>query len=320
MRRYFIILFSLFLLLAGVQDASAQFRTNKMETGNSLGNMAAPPGAAQQRAVSDTSNVVTDSLAGFSFKRLIRGYAGKDTLTPGYMLLGAALVPGAGQIHNKDYWKLPIVYGGIGAGIYSGIHFNKKYRLSGDSKDKLYSTLGFAGAGLVYWGSLMDCTISYKTTIRKPVPAKATIYSMMLPGLGQAYNGDYWKIPIWVGGFTLCGYFYHLNDIQYKRFRHICIMDGNADSGYIGSITASQAEWYRDIYRKYRDYSILGFVLIYALNIIDANVFSYMHDFDVSDNLASVEIQPAVIEPIYPLLASNSRPNASFGLQMHINF
>ena len=320
MRRTLVILISFILLIAGVQDMSAQFRTNKMETGSNTVNMAAPPGASTQTAAADTSGVSTDSTAGFSFKKLFRGYAGKDTLTPGYMLLGAALVPGAGQIHNKDYWKLPLVYGGIGAGIYSGIHFNNQYKISGDSKDKLYSTLGFAGAGLFYWGSLMDCTISYKTPIRKPVPAKATIYSILLPGLGQAYNGDYWKIPIWVGGFVACGYFYHLNDIQYKRFRYICIMDTDKSSGYIGAITNSQAEWYRDLYRKYRDYSILGFVLVYALNIIDANVFSYMHDFDVSDNLASVQIQPAVIEPIYPNLASNGNPVSSVGLQMHINF
>ncbi len=38
----------------------------------------------------------------------------------------AAILPGLGQIYNKKYWKLPILYGGIAATGYA-IHFNSKY-------------------------------------------------------------------------------------------------------------------------------------------------------------------------------------------------
>ena len=38
----------------------------------------------------------------------------------------AAILPGMGQVYNKKYWKLPILYGGIGAAGYA-IHFNSKY-------------------------------------------------------------------------------------------------------------------------------------------------------------------------------------------------
>jgi len=38
----------------------------------------------------------------------------------------AAILPGLGQIYNKKYWKLPILYGGIAASGYA-IHFNSKY-------------------------------------------------------------------------------------------------------------------------------------------------------------------------------------------------
>ncbi len=38
----------------------------------------------------------------------------------------AAILPGLGQIYNKKYWKVPLIYGGI-AGVAYGIHFNSKY-------------------------------------------------------------------------------------------------------------------------------------------------------------------------------------------------
>ena len=103
-------------------------------------------------------------------------------------------------------------------------------------------------------------------------------------------------------------------------------MDRNTEeTGYIGGITASQAETYRNTYRRWRDYSILAFVLVYALNIIDANVFAYMSDFDVNDNIASLEVQPAVIQPITPQYALHESSSSPFntpalGLNLHFTF
>lgn len=38
----------------------------------------------------------------------------------------SAIFPGLGQIYNKKYWKLPIVYGGF-LGIVYGLSFNQRY-------------------------------------------------------------------------------------------------------------------------------------------------------------------------------------------------
>jgi len=38
----------------------------------------------------------------------------------------SAVLPGLGQVYNKKYWKVPIIYAGIYALIYS-INFNNKY-------------------------------------------------------------------------------------------------------------------------------------------------------------------------------------------------
>ncbi|MFT4061581.1 MAG: DUF5683 domain-containing protein [Edaphocola sp.] len=39
-------------------------------------------------------------------------------LTPKKIALFSAMCPGLGQIKNKDYWKLPIIYAGVGVAVY----------------------------------------------------------------------------------------------------------------------------------------------------------------------------------------------------------
>lgn len=311
------ILVTLLLLTLVCLSASAQFRSTRNDVSGrtSTGTVTGPPGSEQANAQAGRDTTVqADTTQGFSLRKLVRGYAGRDTLTPGYMLLGTAIIPGAAQMYNHDWWKVPVIYAGIGAGIYGGIWSNRQYQATGEEKYRYMRLASYAAAGAFYWGQMLDGTVCFKTSLKAPVPAKSTIYSLLLPGLGQAYNGDWWKIPIWTGGLMACGYFYHFNDMQYRRFRWIAQMDRHKDeTGYIGQITASQAETYRDTYRRWRDYSILATVLVYALNVIDANVFAFMADFDVSDNIASLEVQPAVIQPLAPQYTWYDT-SSSFGL------
>ena len=323
MRRLFL---TLLLLVSVCCSLNAQFRStrNDVSQKSGSGTVTGPPGSDTNNNAAQDTSAVTDTVQGFSLRKLIRGYAGRDTLTPGYMVLGSAIIPGAAQMYNKDYWKVPVIYAGMGAGIYGGIRFNREYQSTGETKYKYLSLASFVTAGAFYWGQLLDGTVCYKTDFRAPVPAKSTIYSILLPGLGQANNGDWWKIPIWTGGLIGCGYAYHFNDMQYRRFRYIVKLDENkAETGYTGAITASQAKVYRDSYRRYRDYSILATILVYALNVIDANVFAYMSDFDVNDNIAWLEIQPGLIQPVTPQLASldgNAFSMPAVGLNLQFTF
>ena len=300
---------SIILACAVCFSACAQFTQN-----NSFGG---PPGQNVQSGVNPESDVAADTTSGFSFKSMVRGLLRKEPLKTGYALASNAILPGVMQVYNKDYWKLPIIYGGIGTGIYFGVQNNKQYAATGEKKYATASALCFAGAATVYWGTLLDGVVSLPTH-EKPDPAKAAIYSALLPGLGQAYNGDWWHIPIWYGGLMVCAYTYHFNDMQYKRFRYIYNMANDSDSGYTGHISASQAKVYRDLYRRYRDYSIVASVVVYALNIIDANVFAHMSDFNVNDDL-SFNVKPAIIEPVDSrFYASNS--HYSYGFQMNLTF
>lgn len=51
-------------------------------------------------------------------------------------------------------------------------------------------------------------------------PHVATLASAILPGLGQAYNKKYWKIPIIWGVLGTMGYFLVTNQYKYQDYRH----------------------------------------------------------------------------------------------------
>lgn len=53
--------------------------------------------------------------------------ADEDPLRPAKAAFYSALLPGLGQIYNKRYWKVPIVYGSIGASIYMYDRNQKNY-------------------------------------------------------------------------------------------------------------------------------------------------------------------------------------------------
>lgn len=51
-----------------------------------------------------------------------------DPLTPAKAAFYSAVIPGLGQVYNKKYWKVPIVYGGLAIGYYFYNDNNKKYK------------------------------------------------------------------------------------------------------------------------------------------------------------------------------------------------
>lgn len=275
----------------------------------------------------------TDQL--FSFKEFFGGLAHKNTIKVGAMFAGSVVLPGTAQIYNRDYWKLPIVYGGTGVLAGTGGYYLHRYKESKrqydrfmtdklafenefnepyphtapllDTRSKKTGTWLMMGAGLMYWGTLLDGVINYQTT-EDPLPGKATLYSLLLPGLGQIYNGELYKVPIYIGGLMASVHFLTLNNVNYKRFKRI----HNEASQPVNEspISAETAKWYRDVYRRYRDYSIVATAAVYILQVIDANVFAYMHDFEVDDNI-TMNIEPTLICPDNAYAVSN--PNFGAG-------
>ena len=261
-----------------------------------------------------------DTSRTFSFKEYFGGLGHKNDLKIGTMFIGSMVLPGTAQIYNKDYWKLPIVYGGIGALAGTGGYYLNRYNKTHNELDKQTGTWLMVGAGLMYWGSLLDGVVSYKAEER-PHPGRATIYSLLLPGLGQIYNGELYKVPIYWGGLLVSTHFLTTNHANYMRFKNMHNEVTTSDNHNV-PISGETAKWYRDVYRRYRDYSIVATALVYILQVIDANVFAYMHDFEVTDDI-SMNFEPTIIAPdnAYAMHGGSVNPSQNaVGLRVGLRF
>lgn len=131
-----------------------------------------------------------------------------------------------------------------------------------------------------------------KNDLKIHSPRRATIYSAVLPGLGQAYNKKWWKIPIIYAGICAGTYFaidFHKEFIRFKN-AYLQRIDGQTDE-FNGILNETALNNEMDRWIRNRDLCIAGIALFYFLNIIDASVDAYLMDFDVSDNL-SIHIRP----------------------------
>ena len=119
-------------------------------------------------------------------------------------------------------------------------------------------------------------------------PSKAAFYSAVLPGLGQAYNKKYWKIPIIYAALGTGIYFYIDNKNEYNRYRDAYKrrLAGFTDDEFYGNISNDALIRAQKTLRRNTEVSLLVTIGIYALNIIDANVDAHLLQFNVDENLA----------------------------------
>ena len=126
-------------------------------------------------------------------------------------------------------------------------------------------------------------------------PAKAAFYSAILPGLGQAYNKKYWKIPLVYGAIGTSLYFYIDNNKKYHDYRDAYKrrLEGYNNDKY-EFLDDSRLIAGQKFYQRNRDLSALFVVGFYVLNIIDANVDAALIQFNVNERLSvRPEIYPA---------------------------
>ena len=107
-------------------------------------------------------------------------------------------------------------------------------------------------------------------------PKLAGWLSCALPGAGQVYNGQYWKVPIIYGGIGTLVYVSQFYNVRYKQLKndeHYLLAMQNGDSTYTGHsfyglTTENDIVRYMRKYRRYRDFCYLGMFLVYMMNIV----------------------------------------------------
>ncbi len=144
-------------------------------------------------------------------------------------------------------------------------------------------------------------------------PRKATFRSAVVPGWGQAYNREYWKIPIVYGVLAIPASLYIYNNNYYKKTKfaysavYAATVQTPADNSLLLRIdpkvldkktgqplNLATYQSYRNTFKRNKDYCILWFFIAWGLNVADATVFGHLKDFDVSDDL-SMQLQPTYI-------------------------
>ncbi len=145
-------------------------------------------------------------------------------------------------------------------------------------------------------------SVQVKAPIAEHSPRKATIYSAVLPGLGQLYNRKYWKVPLVFGGFATLGYFINFNNNEYTTYKqaysdiidddpftnsHLKLKNVNPNLLLPSKITnyTEALKNQKDYWRRNRDLCVIGTAVFYAVNIIDASVDAHFFNFDISDDL-----------------------------------
>ena len=147
-----------------------------------------------------------------------------------------------------------------------------------------------------------DTAVTKKDSVKpKPEhsPRKATIRSAIIPGWGQAYNKKYWKIPIVYGALgTAAGFFiYNRKEYTDARDAYRNMMDGDPSNNNLikprfQPVDPEAVRQYRIAVRQYVDYSVLAFIILWGLNVVDATVDGHLKAFEVNDNL-SLHINPS---------------------------
>jgi len=138
----------------------------------------------------------------------------------------------------------------------------------------------------------------------EPIPKKAGLFSAIIPGTGQIYNRQYWKVPLVYGAAAAGIYFFSFNYDKYSTYKQAYFSrltnGGNStadETEEIKRYTTADLKTLQDQYRKYLDMTVVLSAVGYAVQVIDAIASAHLKNFDMSRDI-SFQFKPSV-QPSY---------------------
>lgn len=274
----------------------------------------------------------------------------RDTMKISPVVAISAVVPGFAQFYNEQYWKIPVLYGTVGAGIGLWAWQTSKFKpyrnlfnfyqarpvevgtagfeeykatmteLQGNMiRHNTYRQMAFGLAAASYIYFLVDGTLNYPGAVNHV--KKATTLSMVCPGAGQFYNQTYWKVPVVIGGTAALIYCIDFNNRGYQRFMRAynLVTDGNDETidEFRGQMSANDLLNIKNSYRRNRDLCIILTGLFYVIQVIDAHATAHMKTYDISDDLSRVTFEPHMDNFYTHRMGGNVR---TFGFSLNLHF
>ena len=134
------------------------------------------------------------------------------------------------------------------------------------------------------------CSVTLSLHAQTHSATKALVLSAILPGAGQVYNHQAWKIPIIYGALGGVAYYTYNNYTLMKTYKDEYLYRVHNEDAYynsdLASYPTSNIKNMYDSYNQTFQLSIIISVAIYGLNLLDAYVFGHLFDFQINDDLS----------------------------------
>jgi len=162
-------------------------------------------------------------------------------------------------------------------------------------------------------------SLAHTNPVKEHSPRKALILSAVLPGAGQVYNKQAWKVPIVYAAIGGVAYYTYSNYTQMKLHKdeylhRVANNDTPLDPDLATTPTANVYNLYQT-YNKTFQLSVIISAALYGINLLDAYIFANLFDFQINDDL-SLHLSPSLI-PTHNALSSSPSLMPAASLSLH---
>lgn len=281
-----------------------------------------------------------------------------DSLNIQQVWFASQFLPGSGQVINKQYWKIPVFYTGMGTMLYLGVNANKNYhKVLDEYNSTMYGTdnrhrfepsfgevegiikvpigIGERERFEQKWtayriqrniffttaGAFYVASIADALIVNSKAnhsPTTATLLSAMVPGMGQVYNQKLWKVPIIYGAIATLYYMVDYNDRGYQRFRRA--YEQFTDPHQVDEFGGTRSKEFLLYYRNaYRRNRDLTIISLAGLYLLN------IIDANVDAHFFDWDISDNLalrIEPVFDrsVYSYTSSSNSVFGVRLKYDF